>query len=374
MLSYKRCLEFRILFKGGKSDIFRFLPKNTRFFFAGSARGGLEACIDASGFTKLNSVLIPAFVPEGVISPFKKKGIDVKFYKSNYDLSVDIEDLKYRIESDTTIKAVVIIHYFGFPQPVKSISRLCKKNNIILFEDCAQALFSKDANGIILGSTGDIAFFSFPKSLPVPDGSLFLLNNPNYNCLVNISRTHKECVFHLLSVMFHFVYLLLKNYELKMKYSSIYSFINFISKILYAGYYQLLRMMKKPVRISKLSKRILKNINYKYLIDRRRFNTKYFYANIDIGKHQLVFQEYNENYVLTGVPIVTDNRDIIIEQLRKEGIDCLKYTKFWNFIPRDKKNEFINEINFFSRHFLIPISENISKEGIKFIVEGMNNM
>ena len=374
MLSYKRCLRFRLLFKKCRSDIFKFLPKNNRFFFVGSARGGLEACIDALGFTKLNSVLIPAFVPEGVISPFKKKGINVKFYKSNYDLSIDIEDLKYRIESDTTIKAVVIIHYFGFPQSVKLISRLCKENNIVLFEDCAQAIFSKDANGIILGSTGDIAFFSFPKSLPVPDGSLFLLNNLNYNWLNNILRKYKESILHLLSVMFHFVYLLLKNYQLKLKYSFIYIVANFISKVLYAGYYQLLRMMKKPVGMSKLSKRILENINYKYLIDRRRFNAKYFYANIDREKHKLVFQEYNENYVLTGIPILVDNRDIIIKQLQKKGIDCLKYTKFWNFIPQDEKNEFINEINFLNNHFLIPINENINKYEMKYIIDKMNSM
>src|SRR5205823_1409788 len=58
------------------------------------------------------------------------------------------------------------------------IRDLCRKHGLILFEDCALA-FGSSANGQPLGSFGDAAIFCLPKFLPVPNGGVLVLNNPN---------------------------------------------------------------------------------------------------------------------------------------------------------------------------------------------------
>jgi dTDP-4-amino-4,6-dideoxygalactose transaminase len=48
-----------------------------------------------------------------------------------------------------------------------------------LIEDCAHALFSRDANKD-LGKYGDLSIFSLRKTLPVYEGGILLINNEKY--------------------------------------------------------------------------------------------------------------------------------------------------------------------------------------------------
>src|SRR5579871_4302141 len=118
MLSYKRALDKSSLSKAGNHNIIDFIPANDSHFFVSSGRGGLEACIDLLGITKNDSVLMPAFVAEGVISPFQKKNVRVVRYKSKPDLKLDAEDIKKKINQDKSVKCILVIHYFGFPQNI----------------------------------------------------------------------------------------------------------------------------------------------------------------------------------------------------------------------------------------------------------------
>jgi perosamine synthetase len=52
---------------------------------------------------------------------------------------------------------------------VKALSEYCRRNKIYLVEDCALSLFSNPLQYPI-GALGDAAIYSFPKTLPVPDG------------------------------------------------------------------------------------------------------------------------------------------------------------------------------------------------------------
>lgn len=372
MISYKRSLNLSTLSENKSNNLFNFLPDNRNHFYTGTARGGIEYCLDELGLNENDSVLIPAFVAEGVISPFKKKGIIVKFYKCKENLAVNLTDLEINIRDDKSIKVVLIIHYFGFPQEIVEIKSLCNKYNVILFEDCAQALFSKDDNGELLGIYGDISFFSLPKTLPIPNGSIFFINNPDLSIdIKNIN--YSKSLYSILSVWFHLIFLIIKHFELKLEYSLFYKLVNVCSKTLYFLYYQSLRMMKKPTKISLFSKHILELIDYNKVLSNRIRNASYFYDNIDKTKFKLVYSNYN-NYILTGVPILTKNRDSLVSMLRCKGIECLRYVKYWNFIPEDREDDFSTEIDFFNRHLLIPINENINMLEIKYIVKVMHSL
>jgi dTDP-4-amino-4,6-dideoxygalactose transaminase len=85
-----------------------------------------------------------------------------------------LDDLERRISGRT--RAVYVTHYFGFPQPLNEIKQLCSKHGLLLVEDCALSLLSSDRDQKI-GLTGDVAVFSLPKTLPLPDGGALCVNN-----------------------------------------------------------------------------------------------------------------------------------------------------------------------------------------------------
>jgi perosamine synthetase len=73
---------------------------------------------------------------------------------------------------------VLVVHYFGFPQPIVKIKEFCKERGLYLLEDCAHVLQGRTEEGIVLGTSGDISIFSWRKFLPVYDGGQLVINNP----------------------------------------------------------------------------------------------------------------------------------------------------------------------------------------------------
>ena len=101
-------------------------------------------------------------------------GYQVAFYSVANDLSVDEDDLERKIRRQPGL--VVLIHYFGFPQPAtRRIEALCSRHGCVLVEDCAHSLFSKSA-GRQLGDFGHVAVFSLRKTLGLFDGGAFRVN------------------------------------------------------------------------------------------------------------------------------------------------------------------------------------------------------
>jgi perosamine synthetase len=101
-------------------------------------------------------------------------GLQVSFYAIRPDLSVDAEELIRTVGANRGL--IVIVHYFGFPQPELSfIAEECRSRHWILIEDCAQALFSRDGERP-LGFEAPFSIFSLKKTLPLIDGGALQIN------------------------------------------------------------------------------------------------------------------------------------------------------------------------------------------------------
>lgn len=68
--------------------------------------------------------------------------------------------LKTAIENNPNLKAVVVTHLYGRIAAIEEISLLCRANDIMLVEDCAQA-HGATLHGRRAGTFGDVASFSF---------------------------------------------------------------------------------------------------------------------------------------------------------------------------------------------------------------------
>ena len=79
--------------------------------------------------------------------------------------------------SDRT-KAIVVVHYAGFPANLNSLRFLADKHGIVLIEDCAHAL-GATYNGKNIGTFGDYAIFSFQaiKHMTTVDGGVLTMRD-----------------------------------------------------------------------------------------------------------------------------------------------------------------------------------------------------
>ncbi len=72
--------------------------------------------------------------------------------------NIDVEKIEEKITEKT--KAICVVHLYGQASKMDKVIELCKKYNLKLVEDCAQA-HGAEFNGQKVGSFGDIGCFSF---------------------------------------------------------------------------------------------------------------------------------------------------------------------------------------------------------------------
>ena len=174
---------FKLAFSPGiiNADLIKQTPERV-FPAAGQAVsywfGGSQAIyqgVRRLGLGKGDTILVPAYSCGSEIASLLATGMSMRYYRSLPDLSPDFDHLERLCRKNPS--AIFIIHYFGFPQPMKALLDFKKRHNLLLVEDNAHGLYSADKCGNPLGNTGDIAVFSFTKSLPTPDGGALVINH-----------------------------------------------------------------------------------------------------------------------------------------------------------------------------------------------------
>jgi len=104
---------------------------------------------------------------------------------------LDPDDVARRITPRT--KAVVAVHFFGYPADVTALRKLCDEHGLALVEDCAQGIGARlDDRGTLAGRVGDAATFSlFSKNqLAVGEGGLVVTERDDVAARVRLLRSH----------------------------------------------------------------------------------------------------------------------------------------------------------------------------------------
>lgn len=104
--------------------------------------------------------------------------------------TIDPEKIEAKISEKT--KAIIPVHLYGQPAKVDRIKEICKKYNLFLIEDCAQAHFAK-FNGQKVGTFGIAGTFSFypGKNLGAyGDAGAILTNNDEFATKVRMFANH----------------------------------------------------------------------------------------------------------------------------------------------------------------------------------------
>jgi perosamine synthetase len=149
------------------------------------ARNAIYHSLKFLNIARGSRILVPAYICRAAVDPLITYGLDVDFYSVKRDCAVDLVDLERRITKKTS--AVLLVHYFGFPQNISPLREICDEHQIALIEDCAQVLCG-EIDGQSLGTIGDAAVFSWRKFLPVFDGADLVINRPKQIAKVELSK------------------------------------------------------------------------------------------------------------------------------------------------------------------------------------------
>lgn len=148
------------------------------------------ACL-ALGIGPGDEVITPSLSFVATSNAVLYTGADVRFADviGTEDLTIDPEDIAKRINSKT--KAIIVMHYAGYPCKMKEILSVAKKFNIAVIEDAAHApgasLESKP-----MGTWGAIGCFSFfsNKNLSTGEGGMLVTDRDDIAEKVRLMRSH----------------------------------------------------------------------------------------------------------------------------------------------------------------------------------------
>jgi len=165
-----------------------------------SGTAALHVSLLALGIGKGDAVIVSAFTFPATANAVEITGaevvlcdVDLKSYVSGP------ETLEHVIEQNKSknIRAVILVHEFGYPLEIKQVSEICKKHGLFLIEDAACA-FGTIADGHHPGFYSDMACYSFHprKAITTGEGGAVMSSNQNLiekvRCLKNhgIEYTH----------------------------------------------------------------------------------------------------------------------------------------------------------------------------------------
>jgi dTDP-4-amino-4,6-dideoxygalactose transaminase len=105
------------------------------------------------------------------------------------DWNVSAETLQQQITDKT--KAMIIVHFAGYPCQMDAIVDLCRQHNIVLIEDVAHAP-GASINGRSCGTWGDMSCFSFftNKNLSIGEGGMFVTGDQYLSQQAGYLRSH----------------------------------------------------------------------------------------------------------------------------------------------------------------------------------------
>jgi len=128
-----------------------------------------------------DEVIMPSFTFVSTANAFVLRGGIPVFIDIRKD-TLNMDETKIEAAITAKTKAIVPVHYAGYPCEMDRIMDIAKKYNLIVIEDAAQALLS-EYKGKKLGTIGDFGTLSFheTKNIISGEGGALLVNNPEYS-------------------------------------------------------------------------------------------------------------------------------------------------------------------------------------------------
>ena len=150
----------------------------------------LHLALDAFGITKGDEVLVANLTFAASVNSILYTGATPVLIDIEPDTwNIDLNKAEEKITANT--KAIMPVHLYGHPCDMDAVSAFAKKHNLLIIEDCAEALGSF-YDGKPVGVFGDVATYSFygNKTITTGEGGMVVFKNPEIAERAAMLRDH----------------------------------------------------------------------------------------------------------------------------------------------------------------------------------------
>lgn len=149
--------------------------------YAASVANGtvaLHAALLAMDIKPQDEVIVPTFTYIASVNAITYCGATPVFVDA-LEQTWQMDPFAVRESITSKTKAILVVHLYGHPCDMSEIMKIANEFNLLVIEDCAEALGAK-FNGKNIGTFGDIATFSFfgNKTITTGEGGMVITNNP----------------------------------------------------------------------------------------------------------------------------------------------------------------------------------------------------
>ncbi|MBI3894994.1 MAG: aminotransferase class V-fold PLP-dependent enzyme [Acidobacteria bacterium] len=347
--------------------LFPLNASSQRTFFA--ARYGIYQLFRALRFQKDEVVLVPDYHHGNEVRAIRAAGVKICFYPIRRNLEPDIDQLE-RLSNLNNARALYVIHYLGWPQPMEELLSLCRRRGMLLIEDCALSLLS-ESNGKPLGKFGDYSIYCLYKTLPVPNGGLLV---QNHNVLPELDRLELQpCGSASLTS---------RSLELTLEW--LRSRYNNLGKALVAfkrafgkvsaqfGIRRLpmgnsgFDLAHANIGASALSHWLLGHFDYQKIRQQRRFNYQYLAGRL-ADKATLLRTDLEGGICPLFFPILVPDKHAAARALWQRGIGAVE---FWNEGDSEVNPEVFPDSHFLRAHVLeLPIHPDVTPPQMDYMAD-----
>lgn len=330
-----------------------------RMFFY-RARNAIYHLFRALDFDDGSTVLVPDYHNSNEVLAIRAAGARIRFYRIGRNLEVDLEQLTRLVKTEHP-RALYVIHYFGWAQPMKDLVELCEERGMLLIEDCALALLSETA-GRPLGSFGHYSAFCLYKTLPVPNGGVLVQNGPALPGLAELGL--RPCGLRTLG-----------GRTLELLLESLRSHSPAIGQAGFAAKQAMGRALRRlavdaipfgdigfdlssvDVAMSDLSMAVLRRLDYEAIRQRRRENFLLLRERLE-GHATMFPRELEEGMCPYVFPILVRDKVAAVRAFQAQGISA---QEFWNFGVPEARGAGFEDAQFLHDHILeLPIHQDVT--------------
>ncbi len=322
-----------------------------------SGTSAIHLALKVIGVAKNDEIIVPSITFVATVNPilYLKAAPIIMGVDKNHN--INIEDIKKFIETRTyfknnnsynkknnkIIKAIVIVHMWGRACNFSELIKICKKRNIKIIEDAAEALGSYikiNKKLIHCGTLGDIGCLSFNanKIITTGSGGAIITNNKKYyNDALYLANQAKDDSFAYIHNRCGF------NYKM-----------NGISAAL--GLSQL-RKIKEKINKKKIIYKnyssILKNHKYFELNSNKKFENINYWMNI------LYIKDFNHRLI--------QKLSLFLKKNKIETRRIWRPLNLQNYLKTFQVYKVKNSIDFYNKSLCIPSDVTLNKKNIEKI-------
>ena len=311
-----------------------------------NGRSALDYGLDILKIKKNSTVLLPEIICDVAVKVFINKNFKIKFYKLDSNFNPIWSELN-KIKNKN-LSAILMLHFFGYPQNFAKFLNFTKKKKIYLIEDNCHSLSVKYKNKR-LGKIGHIAIDSPRKILDdlYSGGRLHINVNKKYlkQNFESYRPSYNEILKKNIKRKFIYLFKFLKFSGKRPRFESPYCFSD----------------QDNDFSIKKIDKKSLKIIKKTKLIEEIKKRKKLFlklnkFSNINNIKP--IFKNYNNIVPMHFVGKTKSKKHTkkLLDWGWKNQIDILTWPSFYSKFKLNKKL-----LNRWEKYICISLNQDITK-------------